>query len=181
MKKSFFGRYSPALTINLGESVKIKDAKWYEKSVPCRSACPADTDIPGYLEAIYNQDYEKAYKLNLEDNVFPGILGRVCSRPCEDACRHSDDSNGDSVSICFSKRSAETFNITKRFKLKNYSKKTNKKILVIGAGVAGLTAARELSRCGHDVEIFERHSSPGGMLNQGIPCLLYTSPSPRDS
>ena len=56
MKKSFFGRYTPALTINLGESVKIKDAKWYEKSVPCRSACPADTDIPGYLEAIYNQD-----------------------------------------------------------------------------------------------------------------------------
>ena len=131
MKKSYFGRYSPALTINLGESVKIKDAKWYEKSVPCRSACPADTDIPGYLEAIYNQDYEKAYKINLEDNVFPGILGRVCSRPCEDACRHSYDSNGDSVSICFSKRSAETFNITKRFKLKNYCKKKSLKFFDI--------------------------------------------------
>ena len=169
MKKSFFGRYSPALTINHGESVNTKDAKWYQKSVPCRSACPADTDIPGYLEAIYNQDYEKAYKINLEDNVFPGILGRVCSRPCEDACRHSDDSNGDSVSICFSKRSAETFNLSKKVKLKNYSKKTNKKILIIGAGVAGLTAARELARCGHSVDIFERHSSPGGMLNQGIP------------
>ena len=62
MKKSFFGRYSPALTINHGESVNTKDAKWYQKSVPCRSACPADTDIPGYLEAIYNQDYEKAIK-----------------------------------------------------------------------------------------------------------------------
>ena len=169
MKKSYFGRYSPALTINLGESENIKDAKWYEKSVPCRTACPADTDIPGYLEAIYNQDYEKAYKINLEDNVFPGILGRVCSRPCEDACRHSEDTNGDSVSICFSKRSAEKFDLSKNYKLKSYSKKTNKRILVIGSGVAGLTAARELARCGHTVEIFERHDTPGGMLNQGIP------------
>ncbi len=169
MKKSFFGRYSPALTLNLGKSLNVKDAKWYEKSVPCRSACPADTDIPGYLEAIYNQDYEKAYKINLEDNVFPGILGRVCSRPCEDACRHSDDVNGESVSICFSKRSTETFHKSKKFKLKNYCKKTNKKILIIGAGVAGLTAARELVRCGHHVEIFEKHNSAGGMLNQGIP------------
>ena len=54
MKKSFFGRYSSALTINNGKSKNIRDAKWYDKSVPCRSACPADTDIPGYLEAIYN-------------------------------------------------------------------------------------------------------------------------------
>ena len=169
MKKSFFGRYSPALTISLGESINIKDQKWYEKSVPCRSACPADTAIPGYLEAIYNQDYEKAYKINLEDNVFPGVLGRVCSRPCEDACRHSEDTNGESVSICFSKRSAEEFSLSKKFKLKNYAKKSNKKILIIGSGVAGLTAARELARCGHAIEIYERHSSPGGMLNQGIP------------
>ena len=63
-----FGRYSSALTINNGKSKNIRDAKWYDKSVPCRSACPADTDIPGYLEAIYNEDYNKAYKINLEDN-----------------------------------------------------------------------------------------------------------------
>jgi len=169
MKKSFFGRYSSALAISKGVSEKIKDIKWYDKSVPCRSACPADTDIPGYLEAIYNQDYEKAYKINLEDNVFPGVLGRVCSRPCEDACRHSEDTNGESVSICFSKRSSEKFNLTKKFRLKSYAKKTKKKILVIGSGVAGLAAARELTRYGHTVEIYERHNSPGGMLNQGIP------------
>ena len=171
MKKSFFGRYSSALTINNFKSKNIRDAKWYDKSVPCRSACPADTDIPGYLEAIYNEDYNKAYKINLEDNVFPGILGRVCSRPCEDACRHGEDSNGESVSICFSKRSAEHFNITDKIKLKNYAGKTKKKILIIGSGVAGLTAARELMRCGHAVEVYEKHCAP---------CLLYTSPSPRD-
>ena len=169
MKKSFFGRYASALTINSGLSKSIKDMKWYESSVPCRTACPADTDIPGYLEAIYNKDYDKAYQINLEDNVFPGILGRVCSRPCEDSCRHGDESNGESVSICFSKRSAENFNFQKNFKLKDHAKKTRKNILVIGSGVAGLTAARELTRCGHTVEIYEKHKSPGGMLNQGIP------------
>ena len=78
MKKGFFSRYASALTINKGASENIRDSKWYEKSVPCRSACPADTDIPGYLEAIYNKEYFKAYQINLEDNVFPGILGRVC-------------------------------------------------------------------------------------------------------
>ncbi len=169
MKKGFFSRYASALTINKGASENKRDTKWYEKSVPCRSACPADTDIPGYLEAIYNKDYIKAYQINLEDNVFPGILGRVCSRPCEDSCRHGDDSNGEPVSICFSKRSSEQFSSIKKFKLKKYAKKTRKKILVIGSGVAGLTAARELTRCGHEVIIFERHDSPGGMLNQGIP------------
>ena len=169
MKKGFFSRYASALTINRGASENIRDSKWYEKSVPCRSACPADTDIPGYLEAIYNKEYFKAYQINLEDNVFPGILGRVCSRPCEDSCRHGDDSNGEPVSICFSKGSSEQFSSIKKFKLKNYAKKTRKKILVIGSGVAGLTAARELTRCGHEVIIFERHDSPGGMLNQGIP------------
>ena len=169
MKKSYFGRYDPALTINAGISQKSKDIKWYEKSVPCRKSCPADTNIPGYLEAIYQNDFDAAYKINLEDNIFPGVLGRVCSRPCESSCRHADDKNGDSVSICFSKRSAEKYNLSKKYRLDNYAKKTNKKILVIGSGVAGLTVARELKRFGHNIEIFEKHKSPGGMLNQGIP------------
>ncbi len=61
---------------------------WYKDSVPCRSACPADTDIPGYLEAIYNN--KLTYQINFNDNFFPEILGRVCSRPCEDNCRHGE-------------------------------------------------------------------------------------------
>ena len=100
MKKSFFKRHESALNINKGFSEDKKDFKWYEKSVPCRTSCPADTDIPGYLEAIYKKDFDKAYKINLEDNIFPEILGRVCSRPCEDSCRHNDDDNGDSLAIC---------------------------------------------------------------------------------
>ena len=79
---------------------------WYSDSVPCRSSCPADTDIPGYLEAIYHGDFKSAYNINFNDNFFPEVLGRVCSRPCEKACRHGVNDNGDSVSICFSKRAA---------------------------------------------------------------------------
>jgi len=170
MKKSFFKRHESALNINKGFSEDKKDFKWYEKSVPCRTSCPADTDIPGYLEAIYKKDFDKAYKINLEDNIFPEILGRVCSRPCEDSCRHNDDDNGDSLAICFSKRASGDFkNRRKKFTVKSYSKKTNKKILIIGAGVAGLAASRELKRYGHQVDIFEKHKTPGGMLNQGIP------------
>ena len=141
----------------------------YKNSVPCRSSCPADTDIPGYLEAIYNNDYEKAYDINFNDNFFPEILGRVCSRPCEKSCRHGMDENGDSVSICFSKRASGKYKYQENIKLKNKQPRTRKHILVIGGGVAGLAAAAELKRCGHDVTIYERHSSLGGMLNQGIP------------
>ena len=167
MKRRFFV-HEAALSSSKGRVNNKSDFKWYDTSVPCRTACPADTDIPSYLEAISHGDYRKAYEINLEDNVFPEILGRVCSRPCEDACRHSKDNNGDSVAICFSKRAAGDFT-NSNIKLPNYSKRTNKKIAVIGSGVAGLTSARELFRYGHKVEIFEKHKTPGGMLNQGIP------------
>jgi formate dehydrogenase major subunit len=142
---------------------------WYKNSVPCRESCPADTDIPSYLEAIYNDDFDKAYNINFNDNFFPEILGRVCSRPCEKSCRHGDDNNGDSVSICFSKRAAGRYSQIKKPILKNKLKKTNKSILVIGGGVAGLTASAELIRYGHKLTLFEKHKSLGGMLNQGIP------------
>ncbi len=141
---------------------------WYSDSVPCRSACPADTDIPGYLEAIYRGDFESAYNINFNDNFFPEVLGRVCSRPCEKACRHGVNDNGDSVSICFSKRAAGKYSNNKP-KLQNKLKATSKDILIIGGGVAGLAAAAELRRFGHKVTMYERHKSLGGMLNQGIP------------
>tara|TARA_B100000902_G_C27316827_1_gene921849 strand:- start:1312 stop:3057 length:1746 start_codon:yes stop_codon:yes gene_type:complete len=167
MKKRFFV-HENVLSSSNGTTKLEKDFKWYESSVPCRSSCPADTDIPSYLEAIYKKDFNKAYQINLEDNVFPEILGRVCSRPCEDSCRHSKDNNGESVAICYAKRSSGDFK-SKTFKVLPYAKNSKKKIAIIGSGVAGLTCARELKRFGHSIEIFEKHKSPGGMLNQGIP------------
>ena len=124
MKKNFFAQHESALNQIRGFSTDTKDFRWYADSVPCRTACPADTDIPGYLEAIYKKDFDKAYQINLEDNVFPEILGRVCSRPCEDGCRHAEDNNGDSLAICFSKRSSgDHKSKSKIFKVKTLSPK----------------------------------------------------------
>ena len=141
-----------------------------KSSVPCRFACPAKTNVPAYLEAIAAGDFDEAYRINLRDNVFPAVLGFSCTRPCESACRHGKPGNGESVAICFSKRSAVEFmNGKEPVVLPPLFPKTGKKVAIIGAGVAGLAAARELARMGHAVTVFERHSQPGGLLLLGIP------------
>ena len=148
-----------------------QDFHWLAQNVPCRAACPAGTDIPGYLEAVYHGRFDDAYRINLRDNVFPGVLGRVCSRPCEDACRHGWEGNGESVAICFSKRSAADLATAPPAVLPPLFPPTGKRIVVIGAGVAGLAAARDLALFGHAVTVLEKHARPGGMLNQGIPAF----------
>ncbi|HKQ24816.1 MAG TPA: FAD-dependent oxidoreductase [Burkholderiales bacterium] len=160
-----------ALSIPAGTSTANQDLHWLAKNIPCQSACPAGTDIPGYLEAIYHGRFAEAYEINLRDNVFPAVLGRVCSRPCEDACRHGWEGNGEPVAICFSKRSAADFSSSAPVVLEPRFPVTGKRVAVVGAGVAGLTAARELARSGHGVIVFEKHRTPGGMLNQGIPAF----------
>lgn len=160
-----------ALSIAQGDSAAAQDLHWLEQNIPCQAACPAGTDIPGYLEAIYQGKFAEAYAINLRDNVFPAILGRVCSRPCEDACRHGWEGNGDPVAICFSKRSAADFSTRAPVELAPRFAATGKRIAVIGAGVAGLAAARDLALAGHKVTVFEKHATPGGMLNQGIPAF----------
>ena len=160
-----------ALSIAAGESTAAQDLHWLEKNIPCQAACPAGTDIPGYLEAIYHGRFAEAYEINLRDNVFPAVLGRVCSRPCEGACRHGWEGNGESVAICFSKRSAADFGSSTPVVLKSDRPDSAKTVAVIGSGVAGLAAARDLALLGHRVTIFEKHGTPGGMLNQGIPAF----------
>ena len=93
-----------ALTQPEGISSQARDIAWVETNIPCQVACPAGTDIPGYIEAINNGKLDEAYAINFRDNVFPGVLGRVCSRPCESACRHGRPSLGESVAICALKR-----------------------------------------------------------------------------
>jgi formate dehydrogenase major subunit len=160
-----------ALSIDLGDSVSAQDLHWLEQSIPCQAACPAGTDIPGYLEAVYHGRFDEAYAINLRDNVFPAILGRVCSRPCEDACRHGWEGNGEPVAICFSKRSAADYGKRSPVVLAPLFPATGKHVAVIGAGVAGLAAARDLALHGHQVTVYEKHATPGGMLNQGIPAF----------
>lgn len=166
-----------AISRKSGYATAPQDFDWLDKNIPCQKACPAGTDIPGYLKAIYDGKYEEAYEMNLRDNVFPAILGRVCSRPCESECRHGWEGNGEPVSICFSKRSAADYRDAQKPKvLEPIFPSSGKTVAVIGAGVAGLAAARELALWGHKVTVFEKHSRPGGMLNQGIPVFRL----PRD-
>ncbi|QQS42386.1 MAG: FAD-dependent oxidoreductase [Acidobacteriota bacterium] len=144
----------------------IIDRKWVEVNVPCQSACPIQTDIPGYIEAIIHEDYEQAYLINRLDNVFPGVLGRVCHRPCEPECRHGREGLGEPVQICFLKRSAADFGMED---LKPDITPNGKTVCVIGAGPAGLTAANDLALLGYKVTVLEQYEEPGGMMRYGIP------------
>ena len=158
-----------ALSVCKGIGTTPKDLDWSARNVPCQKACPAGTDIPEYLTAIFDGEYDRAYRINLDSNVFPGVLGRVCARPCEDECRHGWEGLGDSVAICYSKRASAQLGAQPPVLLDKWFESTGKRVAVIGAGVAGLAAARELARFGHEVTVFEQHHRPGGMLNQGIP------------
>ena len=158
-------------------SQPTRDVQWIEPVIPCQSACPAHTRIPEYLAAVARGDFAAAYKINLDDNVFSAVLGRVCARPCEAACRHGRGAQGEPLAICFSKRAAADFFAGDPVTLAPLVERpTGKRVAVIGAGVAGLTVARELARCGHTAVVLERHVRPGGMLNQGIPAFRL----PRD-
>ncbi len=158
-----------ALSKLCGKANAPQDFQWLEKNIPCQEACPASTDIPGYLDAIYRGEHSKAYRINLEANVFPAVLGRVCARPCEAACRHGWNGLGEPVAICFSKRSAADFGGQSPAVLDKWFPPSGKKVAVIGAGPAGLAAARNLALLGHQVTVYEKHNKPGGMMNQGIP------------
>jgi formate dehydrogenase major subunit len=174
-----FGRTWPEedLAAARAPSESTREVQWLESIIPCQSACPAHTRIPEYLAAVARGEFDAAYKINLQDNVFSAVLGRVCARPCEAACRHGRGAQGESLAICFSKRAAADFVNGGPVTLAPlFDQPTRKRVAVIGAGVAGLTVARELARSGHTVVVLERHVRPGGMLNQGIPAFRL----PRD-
>ncbi len=142
------------------------DRKWIDVNIPCSAACPAMTDIPDYIQAIAAGDYETAYRINREENILPGVLGRVCNRPCEPVCRHGRDGLGEPVSICFLKRAAADYGMEP---VNKKIKPNRNKVCIVGAGPAGLTAANDLALKGHQVTILEQFDQPGGMLRYGIP------------
>ena len=159
-----------ALSARSGLAAAPKDFDWVRKNIPCQFACPARTDVPGYLAAVAQGDFDGAYRLNLRDNVFPAVLGRVCTRPCEPACRHGWKGLGEPVAICFSKRSAADFLAkSEPVVLEPWFPSSGRKIAVVGAGPAGLAAARDLALMGHTVTVFEKNAQPGGLMRAGIP------------
>ena len=135
---------------------------------PCMAACPAGIDIPGFIKHLAQGENSKAYDLILSDMPFPGSLGRICHRPCEDACRRQLVE--EPVAVCHLKRfvadavAAEGSDIPPE-----KAPATGKKIAIVGAGPAGLAAAYYLLIMGHACSIFDAHKRPGGMLRYGIP------------
>ncbi len=137
-------------------------------SPPCVEACPAGIDIPGYLRLIAQGKVDDAYALIREKVPFPGILGRVCTHPCEGVCRRGDVFN-QPIAICALKRYVAD-NVGKVLEqVINIEKDTGHKIAIVGAGPAGLTAAFYLKKKGHQVTVLEERTEPGGMMLFGIP------------
>jgi len=143
---------------------------YYHKVVDCQWACPAHTDVPEYIRKIAQGNFTDAYIQNRESNIFPGILGRVCDRPCEPACRRGR-TNEQPVAICRLKRVAADHrdeNISELLPLIP-EQKNGKKIALIGAGCASLAVANDLMPVGYECTIFEALAEPGGLMRSNIP------------
>jgi formate dehydrogenase (NADP+) beta subunit len=144
-----------------------RPAKTEEDRVPCRAACPVGIDIPGYLRLIAAGNPDAANAVIREKVPLPGVLGRICIHPCENACRRGEIN--EPISICALKRFAATGDEGLWRKNANSLPPTGKKVAIIGAGPAGLTAAFYLRKRGHSVTLFDAADKAGGMLRYGIP------------
>ncbi|HUJ00058.1 MAG TPA: FAD-dependent oxidoreductase [Usitatibacter sp.] len=159
----------------------IANPDYFHKVVDCQWACPAHTPVPEYIRLIAQGRYADAYMVNWESNVFPGILGRTCDRPCEPACRRgrveegapgeeAKDAQPQPVAICRLKRVAADYKEDIRSRLPQPASKSNgKRVACIGAGPASLTVARDLAPLGYAVTIFESDRLAGGMIRTQIP------------
>jgi len=144
---------------------------YFHKVVDCQWACPTHTPVPAYIRLIAQGKYADAYLLNRESNVFPGILGRVCDRPCEPACRRTRVEETP-VAICRLKRVAADHRGDISDQLPKKPAKTNgKRIALIGAGPASFTVANDLAPMGYECVIFEKLDEPGGLMRSNIPAF----------
>jgi formate dehydrogenase (NADP+) beta subunit len=142
---------------------------YFHKVVDCQWACPAHTPVPEYIRRIADGDHDGAYMINWKSNVFPGILGRTCDRPCEPACRRGRLQE-EPVAICRLKRVAADRKSDIRDRLpKAPDQRNGKRIGCIGAGPASLTVARDLAAIGYEVAVFDSDARAGGMMRSQIP------------
>lgn len=153
------------------KATNTRDPEYFHKVVDCQYACPAHTPVPEYIRLIAAQRYTDAYMINWESNVFPGVLGRTCDRPCEPACRRGriDD---EPVAICRLKRVAadNKGDISDRMPIIP-KKKNGKRIALIGAGPAALTVARDLMPLGYSVDLYDDQRAGGGFMRSQIPAF----------
>lgn len=147
------------------------DPEYYHKVVDCQYACPAHTPVPQYIRLIAAGKYTEAYMINWESNVFPGVLGRTCDRPCEPACRRGRVEE-EPVAICRLKRVAADFKGEISHLLPEIPEiKNGKKIALIGGGPASLTVARDLAPLGYEIHLYDNHNKGGGMMRSQIPAF----------
>ncbi len=144
---------------------------YFHKVVDCQWACPAHTDVPGYIRLIAQGRFDDAYMLNRKSNVFPAILGRVCDRPCEPACRRGRVEDKP-VAICRLKRVAADNRGDIQDRLPEIPKEKNgKRVALVGAGCASLAVANDLMPLGYEVVIYEALDRPGGLMWSNIPAF----------
>ena len=147
----------------------ISTPDYFHKVVDCQWACPAHTPVPEYIRLIAAGRYSDAYMVNWKSNVFPGILGRTCDRPCEPACRRVRVEN-EPVAICRLKRVAADFKDDIRERLpKPAAVKNGKRIALVGGGPASLAVARDLAPLGYHCVVFDQDPKAGGMIRTQIP------------
>jgi NADPH-dependent glutamate synthase beta subunit-like oxidoreductase/ferredoxin len=161
----------PYNVANQMQPTNVGRPDYYHRVVDCQWACPAHTNVPEYIRLIAQNRFTEAYLLNRQSNVFPGILGRTCDRPCEPACRRTRV-DGKPVAICRLKRvAADHRDEVKHLLPKAPIEKNGKKIALIGAGPASLTVANDLMPLGYQCTIFERQPRPGGLMRINIPAF----------
>src|SRR5450432_321124 len=154
---------------------EIRNPDYFHKVVDCQWACPAHTPVPEYIRLIAAGRYTDAYMVNWESNVFPGILGRTCDRPCEPACRRgrveeAQATKPEPVAICRLKRVAADYKDDITGHLPRLVAAPNgKRIVCVGAGPASLTVARDLAPHGYHVVVYDGDTKAGGMIRSQIP------------
>ncbi len=151
------------------QATEIGNPDYFHKVVDCQWACPAHTPVPEYIRLIAAGRYADAYMVNWKSNVFPGILGRTCDRPCEPACRRGRVEQ-EPVAICRLKRVAADYkgDITARLP-EPPAVRSGKRVACVGAGPASLAVARDLAAAGHDVTVFDAEAKAGGFIRFQIP------------
>jgi NADPH-dependent glutamate synthase beta subunit-like oxidoreductase/ferredoxin len=151
------------------EPTDTNNPEYFHKVIDCQYGCPAHTRVPEYIRLIANKRYDDAYMINWESNVFPGILGRVCDRPCEPVCRRGRVEK-DAVAICRLKRVCADNKGDIRDRLPTIPEEKNgRKIALIGGGPASLTVACDLMPLGYEVDLFDDQKAAGGFIRSQVP------------
>ena len=156
------------------EPTNTANPAYFHKVVDCQWACPAHTPVPEYIRLIGQGRYSDAYMINWVSNVFPGVLGRTCDRPCEPACRRGrvEENNAEKpepVAICRLKRVAADMKDDVKARMPSIAPSNGKRIVCVGAGPASLTVARDLAPLGYEVTVFDGEAKAGGFIRSQIP------------